>query len=100
MSKKGKIVEYRCSTCKTLLLRGLMFRNGSNIDLTNIKPRKNAIIKNINFKAIEFFGYEYSPEDSVICNFDMDVTCKHCGKSHEKIISEGIYVTYKTYGND
>ena len=96
MSKK-KIVEYRCKNCNTLLLRGLVNRDGRNVSLENIKPRKNALIKNLSFTARECFGDEYMPEESVLCNFSMDVVCACCGRNHEDIMHERLYVTYKTY---
>ena len=40
MPSKSKIIEYRCHSCKTLLLRGVAITNGYNISLENIKPRK------------------------------------------------------------
>lgn len=95
MSSKSKIIEYRCHNCKTLLLRGVATTNGYNILLENIKPRKKAIIKNVSFKALEDFGDIYDPTCSIICNFEMDVTCGCCGNSHKNMISESFFKTYR-----
>ncbi len=99
-----KIVEIKCNSCKTLLLRGeLAYPNdgysGAKI-LDNIRPRKNAIIKKFSYKAMQDFGNKYYPEDSVRCDFNVDITCRNCGKSHPNIISEHFSYTYATYNDE
>lgn len=92
----NEIVEFRCENCNELLLRGVSTTNNYNdsIQLRNIKPRKNTIIKRFDFEVDEYSGDMYSPEQTIKVDFTIDAICRSCGTLHENIVNKSFYKWY------